>query len=195
MRSFLLLPIMALLVACSSNDGAGVKETPDGSKINLSVGPKGWVTVDTTNGTMTGYNQDHSFYGAWYDNSNQVKELSYQATEATNIPQSGTATYYGHAVRVEDGEAKLVGTSRLNVDFGNKTVDGQLSMDGVRRDVTLHEGSLNGAKFSGQASVLGNSGGVYSGGLAGDGATEAVGLVRFSNNSDLNTAFGGKRFQ
>lgn len=195
MRQFLvILPVAMILAACSSSGGAGVSETPDDTKIDLSVSPKGWVTVKTTTGSQTGYNQDHSFYGAWVDDSKQVKELSYQGTEATNIPTTGEATYYGNVVRVDSaGDIVNAGKSRLNVDFGSKTVDGYLDL-GYARNVTLEEGTLNGAKFSGKASVLGNSSGRYSGGLMGDGATEAAGIVKFDNNSSLNSAFGGKRY-
>lgn len=196
MRSFFVaLPLALMLAACASNDGAGTTETPDNDKIDLSISPKGWVTVKTNAGRATGYNQNDSFYGAWVDDSRQVTELSYQGTEATDIPQTGSASYYGNVVRVDSaGDIVNAGTSRLNVDFGRKTVDGKLSLSGMQRDVTLHKGSLNGAKFAGQASVLGNSGGSYSGGLMGKGATEAAGIVKFENNSSLNAAFGGKRY-
>lgn len=195
MRSFFVaLPLALVLAACASNNGAGTTETPDNDKIDLSISPKGWVTVKTNAGRATGYNQNDSFYGAWVDDSRQVTELSYQGTEATDIPQTGSASYYGNVVRVDsDGDIVNAGTSRLNVDFGKKTVDGYLDLD-VARDVTLKTGSLNGAKFAGQATVLGNSGGSYSGTLMGKGATEAAGIVKFENNSSLNAAFGGKRY-
>ena len=195
MRQFLMiLPIVCALAACASNgDGAGVIETPDGDKYNLSISPKGWVTVETSTGRATGYNQNDSFYGSWVDDSKQRTELKYQGNEATNIPKSGTATYYGNVVRVDGvGEIYNAGKSRLNVDFGNKVVDGKLEMSGAR-DVTLEKGNLHGAKFSGQATMLWNSGGTYRGTLMGNGATEAAGVVDF-NNSTLDAVFGGKRY-
>lgn len=195
MRSFFVIfPLALMLAACASDGGAGVTETPDNDKVNLSIGPKGWVTVKTNAGRVTGYNQDDSFYGAWVDDSRQMTQLSYQGNEATDIPNTGSASYYGNVVRVDsDGDIVNAGTSRLNVDFGRKTVDGYLDLDAAR-DVTLKTGSLNGAKFSGQATVLGNSRGSYSGALMDKGATEAVGIVKFENNSSLNAVFGGKRY-
>lgn len=53
--------------------------------------PKGWITVKTNAGRVTGYNQNHSFYGAWIDDGKQMTELSYQGQEATNIPKTGKA--------------------------------------------------------------------------------------------------------
>lgn len=196
-----ILPMM-LLVACKSNDGGTQQassptrtiQVPDGKTYNLSNSPKGWVTADTNFGKFTGYNQNSSYYGAWVDDSRQVRELTYQGTPATNIPQSGRATYLGNVVRVEDGSITDVGKSRLEVSFGEKTVQGSLTLDGLRRDVTLHKTDLNGAKFEGQASVLLNDGGMYRGALMGDKATEVAGLVEFKNNPDLNSAFGGQRY-
>lgn len=189
--SLMILPIL-LLTACKTTDGgAGTAVTPDGTLLNTSNSPKGWVTANTKFGKFTGYNQNASYYGAWVDDSGQYRTLNYQGTPATNIPTTGRATYLGNAVRVENGTVKNVGTSRVNVDFGYKTVDGKLAMDGLRRDVTLHKTKLNGATFEGQASVLLNDGGTYKGALMGNGATEVVGLVEFKNNSNLDTAFGG----
>lgn len=192
MRKFFLLPIITILTACFS-DGAGVIQTPDNTKIDLGLTPQGWVTVQTNSGSATGYNQKDSFYGGWVDDSKQMTELSYQGNQATNIPQTGKATYFGNVVRVAtDGDIINAGTSRLNVDFGQKKVDGYLDLD-LARDITLKEGRLNGAEFSGQATMLFNNKGRYTGSLMGNGATEAVGLVDF-DDAQLNAAFGGKRY-
>lgn len=184
----------------SSGDSAAadpdVFVSPDGKKFDLSISPKGWVSSKTDAGTVTGYNQNDSFYGAWIDDSSQVGKLFYQGKVATNIPQYGTATYVGHVVRVNalTKEINNEGTSRLNVDFGAKTVEGHLSMPLFQRDITLHKGKLEGAAFSGKASVLFNDGGRYQGHLLGKGATEAAGMVQFDNNTGLNAVFGGKRY-
>lgn len=220
MRSFfMILSIVALLTACGSNKnngGGGVLEipspnnlstptnnnkktqnvlkTPDDDKISLSISPTGFVTVKTDTGTATGYNQKDSFYGAWLDDSQQFSQLSYQGVEATNIPTTGTATYVGNVIRADaDIGIYNAGRSKLDVNFGTKTVQGYLELD-VARDITLRKGHLDGAKFSGQATVLGNSQGQYSGTLMGAGATEAAGLVKFENEPSLNSAFGGRRY-
>ncbi len=194
------ITLTALLAACGGSGGSGTAETPDGTKINLKDSPKGFVEAKTDKGTLKGVNMDDSFYGAWLDDNKVFKELRYQGTQATDIPKSGSATYKGEAVYVSgyDGNIKKGGQTILNVDFGQKTVDGKITFsvangDEFRRDITLHKGSLSGAKFNGQASVLGNSGGRYEGGLFGKGASEAAGLVKFSNNSDLDVSFGGKK--
>ena len=188
-----------LLAACGSGGGgSGTAETPDGTRINLSLSDNGLVGGQTTDGKLVGWNQDSSFYGAWVNNSNQVQELRYQGTLTPDkdIPNSGKATYYGNAVRNDSltGDIITDGTSRVTVDFGNKTVSGKIEMPGLRRDITLHEGRLSGAQYSGSASVLGNSGRRYEGGLFGANAAETAGVVKFDNNSSLDTAFGGKRY-
>lgn len=190
---------MIFLAACGSGSGgSGVAETPDGTRINLGLSEKGLVGGQTTDGTLKGWNQDSSFYGAWVNNSNQFQELRYQGdlTPEREIPGSGKATYYGNAVRNDSITGTIItdGTSRVTVDFGNKTVSGEITMPGLRRDITLHEGRLSGAQYSGNASVLGNNNGHYRGGLFGKNAAETAGLVEFGNNPDLNTAFGGKRY-
>lgn len=199
MRSFfMILPIVALLTACGSNKnngGGGVLETPDNDKISLSISPTGFVTVKTDTGTATGYNQKDSFYGAWMDDSEQFRQLSFQGNEATDIPTTGMATYVGNVIRADFDGNKIynAGRSKLDVNFGAKTVQGYLELDSAR-DITLRKGHLDGAKFSGQATTLGNSSGYYSGALMGVGATEAAGLVEFENEPDLNAVFGGRRY-
>ena len=90
-------------------------------------------------------------------------------------------------------EVKTNGTSKLNVDFGERTVDGEIRFKGSRRDITLHEGPLRGAEYRGTASVIGNDKGRYEGALYGENAKETAGQVVFSNDTSLNTAFGGER--
>lgn len=189
-----------ILSACGSGGGAGVAETPDGDKINLILGPEGAVTAKTTEGRLLGQNNPNSFYGVWRNDDETLRELRYQGTLATNIPTSGKATYKGDAVWISgyDKGFEKGGTTTLNVDFGQKTVDGSIKFsifngDELRRDITLHKGTLSGAEFNGKASVLGNSGGVYQGALFGDKATEAAGLVQFENNSTLDVSFGGTK--
>lgn len=193
-KVFSSLAAVLLLGACAG--GAGTTQTPDGTKIDLSGSPLGLVTADTVNGVLTGYNQPSSFYGVWEDKTSDKYELRYQGTEAYDVPKSGKATYHGHAIRMDSisGEPLTDGTSRLNIDFGNRTVDGHITMPGLRRNITLHEGNLNNNGYSGQASVLGNSSGRYEGQLFGKGAKETAGTVEFKNNSDLNTVFGGVRY-
>lgn len=184
-----------LLAACAG-DGPGTAETPDGTKIDLSSSPLGLITADTTDGTLTGYNQNHSFYGIWENTGKTRYELKIQGTGTEDVPQSGRATYHGNAMRWDDvlGEIVPGGTSELNVDFGNKTVDGKITMPGLRRDVTLHQGNLRGSEYSGRASAIGNSNGSYEGKLFGKNAKETAGIVEFPEGSGLNGTFGGIRY-
>lgn len=195
-----LILVTALISACGSGGGSGTAQTPDGDKINLTLSPEGAVAGKTTEGILLGQNNSSSFYGVWRNDDQTVRELRYQGTSATNIPTSGTATYKGDAVWIsgyDKGFAKG-GTTTLNVDFGQKTVDGNIKFsvfngDELRRDITLHKGTLSGASFSGQASVLGNSSGTYQGGLFGENAKEAAGVVQFKSNSSLDVSFGGTK--
>lgn len=175
-----------------------ILETPDGTRINLASGSKGTVEAKTDNGRIVGHNYTHAFYGVWLDNSKQLRSLHVQGIETptSGIPTSGSATYYGNAVRLDsiNGAPLTDAASRINIDFGRKTVDGEITMPGLRRDITLHEGRLNGASYSGQASVIGNQSGLYEGRLYGPNAEETAGIVKFRSNSDLDTAFGGKRY-
>lgn len=196
MNKIFMVLAAGLLAACAGK-GAGTDETPDGDKINLSASPRGLIEAKTDHGTLTGYNQNYSFYGLWKDDLSELIQVRYQGKKAVDIPQSGRAVYHGKAVRWDSINDGLLadGTSQLNVDFGNKTVDGKITMPGLRRDITLHQGNLRGGEYAGQASVLGNNGGRYSGELFGPQARETAGIVEFKNNTDLNTSFGGVRYK
>lgn len=96
------------------------------------------------------------------------------------------------------GKVRHSGKTTLNVDFGQKTVDGSITFsvfngDEFHRDITLQKTKLDGSKFSGKASVFLNDGGTYEGALYGKGAPEAAGRVHFKDRADLDVVFGGKR--
>ncbi|MDO4642852.1 MAG: Slam-dependent surface lipoprotein [Cardiobacteriaceae bacterium] len=197
MKNLLLSTAVVTLLAACGGSGASTNITADDANVNLNNQAKGLVTINTAHGKLRGYNQYASFYGMWTDNSGQLRELRYRGDAATDIPQSGTATYYGNAVRYDTVSNKELtdGKSRINVDFGKHTVDGEIKFDGLRRDITLKEGVLNGASYSGSASVIGRTGhGHYEGQLYGENAKETAGQVAFSEDSSLNTAFGGVRY-
>ncbi|WGE91551.1 transferrin-binding protein-like solute binding protein [Actinobacillus genomosp. 1] len=192
--------LVSLILTTTACGGSGTAKTPDGDKINLTISPEGTVGAKTTEGILLGMNNSDSFYGVWRNDAETVRELRYQGSEAINIPTSGIATYKGDAVWISGYDKGFVkgGETTLNVDFDNKTVDGKIDFsifkgDELRRDITLHQGNLSGAKFSGQASVIGNSEGRYEGALFGDGAKQAAGLVQFENNSKLDVSFGGQK--
>jgi len=109
--------------------------------------------------------------------------------------QSGKAVYKGNAVRwdtIKDG-VYSDGESTLNVDFADRTVNGNIRLPGFRRNITLNEGPLRGAEYRGTASVVGNDKGRYEGALYGENAQETAGQVVFPDDSSLNTSFGGTR--
>lgn len=197
-----LATLLALtLSACGSGGGgSGTAQTPDGDKINLTLSPEGTVGAKTKDGTLIGQNNSASFYGAWKNDAETFKELRYQGTKTTDIPTAGVAHYKGDAVYISgyDKSFKQGGETNLDVDFYNKTVQGDIKFsvldgDEFRRDITLHKTALNGADFNGRASVLGNSGGHYEGALFGENAKEAAGVVHFENDNNLDVSFGGKK--
>lgn len=185
----------------SNDNGAGVVQTPDGDLINLSLSPQGTVGGQTNVGEMYGVNLPSSFYGVWKDNANSEFAVHHQGTPATNLPQEGRFTYKGDAVWLDSSSARNFrqgGETTLNVDFARKVIDGKIEFsvlrgDPLRRDITLQPTTIRGTTFAGQATVFGNSGGRYEGGLYGDRAAEAAGKVTFSNNTDLNVAFGATK--
>lgn len=196
---------VAVLSACGGGGGAGggsgTAVTPDGDKINLTLSPNGFVGGKTTYGEFKGQNNDSSFYGVWINDAKTLRELRFQGTEATNLPR-GSATYIGDAIWAGNiiGDIHKGGSTLLNVDFDNKTVSGKISFsllnDGRPSDITLHTTNLSGTSFQGKASVknlIRQADGIYKGGLFGNEATEAAGIVTFQGNSDLDTSFGGKR--
>ena len=199
MKNILIASSVAiLLAACGGRDGADTTITPDDANINLSRYTQGSskpITIATPNGKLYGYNQFASFYGLWEHNDGRVKELRYRGDKTVNVPQSGRATYVGKAVRWDTIKKQELdnGYSQLEVDFGKRTVNGEIKIPGARRDITLHEGTLRGAEYAGHASVIGNNSGRYEGALYGANAQETAGQVSFSDDSGLNTAFGGTR--
>ena len=193
---FLVCATTVLLTACVS-DGAGEAQTPDGNKINLSISDKGWVRSKTNNGALQGYNSVSSFYGIWINDGSQVAELRFQGTQTKDMPTSGRATYYGNAIRYDsltNNAMPVDGATTLNVDFAAKMVNGKIAMPGMRRDITLHTGRINGTSYAGHASVSGDNSDRYQGGFFGENAKETAGMVEFENDSSLDTAFGGTRY-
>ena len=193
---FLVCATTVLLTACVS-DGAGETQTPGGNKINLSISDKGWGRSKTNNGELFGFNSPSSFYGIWLTDGNQVSQVRFQGDQTKNMPASGRATYYGNAIRydsVSDDALRVDGATTINVDFAAKTVNGTVEMPGLRRDITLHTGRINGTSYAGHASVSGDNSGRYRGGFFGENAKETAGMVEFENDSSLDTAFGGTRY-
>lgn len=195
MKNILLSTAVVSLLAACGGSGASDTITPDDAHIDLSKEKKGSVVINTPNGRLHGYNQYASFYGVWVDDNKARRELRYRGDKTVNVPQSGKAVYKGNAVRwdtIKDG-VYSDGESTLNVDFADRTVNGNIRLPGFRRNITLNEGPLRGAEYRGTASVVGNDKGRYEGALYGENAQETAGQVVFPNESSLNTAFGGTR--
>ena len=195
MKNILLSTAVVSLLAACGGSGASDTITPDDAHIDLSKEKKGSVVINTPNGRLHGYNQYASFYGVWVDDNKAKRELRYRGDKTVNVPQSGKAVYHGNAVRWDTVKDQVLnnGESTLNVDFGERTVDGKIIFKGFRRDITLEEGALRGAEYKGTASVVGDSKGRYEGALYGENAQETAGQVVFPDDSSLNTSFGGKR--
>ena len=165
MKNILLSTAVVSLLAACGGSGASDTITPDDAHIDLSKEKKGSVVINTPNGRLHGYNQYASFYGVWVDDNKAKRELRYRGDKTVNVPQSGKAVYHGNAVRWDSVKDQVLnnGESTLNVDFGERTVDGKIIFKGFRRDITLEEGALRGAEYKGTASVVGDSKGRYEG--------------------------------
>lgn len=197
-KVFFLGSVALLLAACGgSSSKSDMTIAPDDGKINYAALDKGLITVKTPHGEVRGYNQYASFYGMWQDETRQAHRMIYRGTkEATNVPESGKFTYLGRAVRYSDltGRAETDGKSRIEIDFGAKTVEGEIKMPGLYRDIRLLTGRLQGNQYSGNATALGNDHGTYHGAVFGENAGETAGVVEFTKDRNLSTAFGGTRF-
>lgn len=188
--------LLLVLAACGDKSKTDMTAHADDGNIDYAREDKGLITLHTRYGEVRGYNQFASFYGVWQEDSGQIHKPIYRGSEAVyNVPTSGQATYLGNAVRYDDLTGKVLtdGTSRINIDFAEKKVDGEIKMPGLRRDIKLHEGDLRGTYYAGEASVIGNDNGRYYGELFGEDARETAGVVEFDKDRNLSTAFGGVR--
>ena len=165
----------------------------------------------TTLGLNSNLNHTFKGYITSYDS-----ETFFQAVEPadSSIPESGKATYKGNAIRYDMASLrpKGAGETVLDVDFGQKKIEGKITTEDHRRNIILLQTPLllasakaekttgtNSsevkariplASFSGKAVAEGNLiypkdvEGTYEGVLVGPNAEEAAGAIRFGNTKE-----------
>ncbi|MFZ7342955.1 factor H binding protein domain-containing protein [Avibacterium volantium] len=188
----------------------------DGTELELIDYPVGVVQKDVADGKVKGINLPYSVVGAWLPNNVKVDkegvvidprvdqedfDIFGLSTTKDQIPVSGVAQYNGYSLG-----AIASGKLQLNVDFGNKTVDGKLyerKFDNGQNlpDIILTKGVITqGAEnikekdvmaFGGVATYKGVNG-IYSGAFMGPNAEEVVGAVG-SEEHGIYEAFAGQR--
>lgn len=97
-------------------------------------------------------------------------------TPESEIPTSGAATYLVNGVFIENGTFSTSNDHILNVDFANKTVNGD-----VAPDVRVTDAKISGNEFEGKA--------VYN-----DKSAELKGHFYGSNASEIGGAYGSSSF-
>ncbi|MEG9482556.1 Slam-dependent surface lipoprotein [Mannheimia sp. HC-2023] len=105
-------------------------------------------------------------------------------TPKSNIPTTGSATYNVDGVFVANGQTSTSRDHKLNVDFANKTINGN-----VAPNVAVTNAKIDGNEFDGKAVHNGKSA-ELEGHFYGSNASEIGGAY---SSSDFSGAFGGKK--
>lgn len=188
--------------------GYNRKYSFNGALVNTEVSSDGMVNlvIDNTVGRIGGlYGKGLAVVlkNALYNPDSTVFYFG-EETPITNIPTQGTTTYKGNASRFDKGllvidGVKNVGTATLIADFGAKTVQGELEMDSLRRNISLKEAPIIGNGFKGTA-VAGENhwlsstvNGEYEGKFYGPNMDEVAGKAIFADDKDLNTSFSAEK--
>lgn len=162
-------------------------------------------------GGLAGIALSKSLTAAWNASDDPTRDMFYMGYETpiSNIPKNGIVTYEGNASRYDNitQKVKNIGTSEFIANFDTKKIKGNLSIDGIRRDISLKETDIKGNKFNGEA-VAGESNilfrtvrGQYEGKFYGPNAEEIAGKATFSGEAivgqleSLNTSFSGERIK
>ncbi|OOF38815.1 transferrin-binding protein 2 [Rodentibacter mrazii] len=127
---------------------------------------------------------------------NSSNYMFYNGNPTKNMPTSGVATYSGEsiisaAVQVLDDTDYYIGSSKFNVDFGNKTLNGALEVQNIQ-PININA-RISGNTFSGTANSasLPSSGNVE-GKFYGNSAKEMAGLAQ-GNDESWGAAFGAQK--
>ncbi|MCQ9084377.1 Slam-dependent surface lipoprotein [Vibrio harveyi] len=193
-----------------SKGNAGIGKT-GGKRVDFE-GLAGGIFDDERNGVHTSgskHFQDNFYsfvqvanqdvwFGEWYegkkDSEFNNRTVYYVGNDAgTTVPTSGKATYNITGINKFSGANKLSGT--FNADFGAKTLDGSINNSNltVSVDATINTAT---AAFNGTAQAVQNgttTNGASQGHFFGANAAGLAGIATFTNNSDLDTAFGGEK--
>lgn len=107
-----------------------------------------------------------------------------EETPKANMPKTGTATYNVEGVFVANGQTSTSNGHTLNVDFANKTVNGD-----VAPNVTITNAKIDDNEFEGRAVYNGRAA-ELEGHFYGPDAAEIGGAY---SSSSFSGAFGGKK--
>ncbi|MBF0751461.1 MULTISPECIES: Slam-dependent surface lipoprotein [unclassified Pasteurella] len=121
--------------------------------------------------------------------------MFYNGNPTQNMPTSGTATYSGEAIISAENVAALededyhVGKSEFNVNFGDKTLNGALTIPNIQ-PVDINA-KISGNSFTGTANSASLPSGQVEGKFYGNNAKEMAGLA--SDNKSWGATFGAAK--
>lgn len=154
-------------------------------------------------GGLTGFGLSKAIVSLYNATQNPERDIFYfgDETPEPSIPKSGIVTYKGNASRYDNvtAQVKNIGTTELIADFENKKIKGELTIDGLRRNISLKEADIQGNGFKGEAvagenHILMTRKGEYEGKFYGPRAEEVAGKATFSEElKALNTSFSAKQ--
>ena len=136
---------------------------------NLHAGRFLDISQNTEQTITSGSYLSHMRFGAYRDfnhngnaNSNPSHAFALGSlTPAADVPTTGTATYEGIALGSTIGGGLFhEGTSKFNVDFGAKKLDGEITVDAIKVPLTAN---INGNQFSGTSAAGINTDGRFYG--------------------------------
>lgn len=103
-------------------------------------------------------NLSYTRYGYVREGIGASPYLVAQGQITTNMPNTGTAKYTGHAVHIQAGRTHQA-TAEFNVDYASKTVTGKIS---PTNNATVElAGTINGNRFSGSKNGMSTNGAFY----------------------------------
>lgn len=122
----------------------------------------------------------YSRWGFYYDRATDKQYTFAQVQATASMPTTGTARYSGRAIQVQysgtNNTPRRRGTSDFNVDFGAKTITGNINMRSS--PVIALSGNITGNQFSGTHAT---SGYTMNGYFAGPNADEIAGTYHKPN--------------
>ena len=146
-------------------NGINIKLTRPG----ISAGKFTEISQNTETTIASGTYLSHMRFGTYRDfnhngnaNSNPSHAFALGSlTPVADVPTTGTATYEGIALgSVIGGGLFHEGTSKFNVDFGAKKLDGEITVDAIKVPLTAN---INGNQFSGTSAAGINTDGRFYG--------------------------------
>lgn len=145
---------------------------------NLNISSSNMARVTNTR------NLSYTRYGYMREGVGASPYLVAQGQITTNMPNTGTAKYTGHAVHVQAGRTHQA-TAEFNVDYAKKTVTGKIS---PTNNATVElAGTINGNRFSGSKDGMTTTGAFY-----GPNAKELGGV--YSNRAGtISGAYGASK--